>query len=369
MKSITSRVVFSLLILFNLIIFIKLKFFIPQLSGRTHLLDFETYIRLIKDIGTGINPYTVNYMQTLGPPTVFIYFLPFSVFNLPTAKFLYTLLNIICGFAICSAIAKKFFRKNTINWFLLLTLLFFSSFPARFSIEIGQPNLVSGYLITLLICRPKTKITNIILSFLITVKANYIVLLISFVQKNLKLVIKSFFTFILIVVFFFPIIKPAFYSYYLLHKNQNILPVITNRDTLNYYNQSIPARLSTLGFGNLTPGLFLILALITFWTVYKSQNLYLGILASIILSPVSWQHYFAVLYPVFIVSFLKTKGFYKAMALISLFFWWVEFPFLHTAKVNLFTAVLSSHYLISAIVLFFIIYKNINNRTHSFKIM
>lgn len=417
MKFFRPPYIFPILLLFNLLLLIKLRFFLPQLTGNSQLLDLETYYRLVKDVFMGINPYTVSYMQTLGPPTVLFYFLPFSLFNFGTAKFLFTFINMICGIATCYVLAKYFFQNNhsprnashtlevkapnlhTINIFLVLTLIFFSSFPVRFSIEMGQPNLVIGYLVSLLVCsvtRKKDFLTSLqndksmtvsfVLASIIILKTNYLIVLISLLKKNAALMTKTLITIIGIVVLLFPIIKPSFYAYYLTHKTGNLLPSVGNTQELNYYNQSIPARLYTLGLEHATIPLYVVSVLIILWIVYKSGNIILGIIASIILSPVSWQHYYAVLFPIFILVSFPTRStiyidshfrgndkleFYKQRMrsnrfalIISFFFWWIEFPFLHDAEVNLFTAILSSHYLISELMLFFIIFK-LQIRSHS----
>ena len=376
MKLFRPPFIFSILLLFNLLLFIKLRFFLPQLAGNSQLLDLETYHHLVKDVFMGINPYTVSYMQTLGPPTVLFYFLPFSLFSLPTAKFLFTIINIICGFATCYVLAKNFFQNShrprnashtsevktpnlhTINIFLIFTLIFFSSFPVRFSIEMGQPNLVIGYLVSLLVCKANTKYLNVILSLIVIIKTNYFIALISLLKNNSKLTAKTLLIILGIVVLLLPIIKPSFYTHYLTHKTGDLLPSVGSTQEINYYNQSIPARLNVLGLEHTALLFYVVLALIILMCVYRSGNIILGIIASIILSPVSWQHYYAVLFPVFIFTFVNTKNIrYRILLLIAYLFFWIEFPFLHSTSVNLFTALLSSHYLISAIILFTLIFK------------
>ena len=376
MKLFRSPFIFSILILINLLIFIRLRFFLPQMAGPSQLLDLETYYRLVEGVLMGINPYTVSYMQTLGPPTVLFYFLPFSIFSLPTAKFLFTIINIICGFATCYVLAKNFFQNShrprnashtsevktpnlhTINIFLIFTLIFFSSFPVRFSIEMGQQNLVIGYLVSLLVCKANTKYLNVILSLIVIIKTNYFIALISLLKKNATIMAKTLLIILGIVVLLLPIIKPSFYTHYLTHKTGDLLPSVGSTQEINYYNQSIPARLNVLGLEHTALLFYVVLALIILMCVYRSGNIILGIIASIILSPVSWQHYYAVLFPVFIFTFVNTKNIrYRILLLIAYLFFWIEFPFLHSTSVNLFTALLSSHYLISAIILFTLIFK------------
>ena len=155
-----------------------------------------------------------------------------------------------------------------------------------------------------------------------------------------------------------PVVKLSFYTFYLLNKTGNFIPQISNNQQLNYYNQSIPARLNVLGLEHTALLFYVVLALIILMCVYNSGNIMLGIIASIILSPVSWQHYYAVLFPVFIFTFVNTKNIrYRILLLIAYLLFWIEFPFLHNTGVNLFTALISSHYLISAIILFTLIFK------------
>jgi hypothetical protein len=223
----------------------------------------------------------------------------------------------------------------------------------------GQPNLILSYLVTLLICCSNKKYLTTILSFLIIIKANYIITFLAFLKNHIQIITKSAATILFISLILFPLIKPSFYSYYVQYKNQNFTPVTTISDSLNYYNQSLPARLSTLGLKNATIPFYISIAVIILFTVYRTQNIILAILASIILSPTSWQHYFVTIIPIYFVAFAKTKMvIYKALLVAIFFLIWVEFPTLHYLNTNTFTSILSSHYLISSIILFWIIYKN-----------
>src|SRR4030042_3433093 len=105
-KSKIEIYLFLLVLILNFLLFLKLKFFIPQLTGNSTLMDFDAYFRLIGDIKIGINPYTISYMQTLGPPSVFFYFLPFAVFPINIARGIFTFINISCGFSSCFLFAS-----------------------------------------------------------------------------------------------------------------------------------------------------------------------------------------------------------------------------------------------------------------------
>lgn len=356
MKISKSSLITLFLIVLNLALFYKLRFFLPLLSGKAQLLDLETYLRLLSDIKDGINPYTVSYMQSLGPPSVFYYFLPFSIFDLSVSIPLYTLTNIICGFATCFLFSRTFF-EDKLKCFLILTLIYFSSFPVRFSIEMGQPNTVIGLFLTFLICYPRTKYLSFILSLIMIIKTNYFVLLLSFIKSNFWATVRALSYVAIITSLLFAVIKPSIYSYYITEKTGGFL-LNTNNSSFDYYNQSIPTKIGGAIPEKSGVVIYTTIILFIFWKVFKTQNLMLGALASVMASPVSWQHYFAALFPVYLYSIIKTKGILRILSLFAFFLYWIEFPFLHHAQVNLFTVILSKHYLISAMLLFLIISKN-----------
>ncbi|HLE49230.1 MAG TPA: glycosyltransferase family 87 protein [Patescibacteria group bacterium] len=355
-----KKILFWTLLVLNSVLLIKLRHFLPIVLGKNTLLDFDTYFRLTNDIKLGVNPYTVNYMTSLGPPSVYIFFYPFSFLPLTIARSVFSIINISFGILTLVILSSKLFPKNRLLAFLIMFMVFFSSFPIRFSIEIGQPNLVIGCLLALLICYPKNKYLNIILSLATIIKTNYLIALVSFVKSNIKLVFKTVITSVFLIVILFPVVKPSFYSYYIRNIQNNLLPKISKSESTDYYNQSIPARLNVLGVGEFSTSIYIILFLVIIFLIYKSGNVLLGILASIILSPIAWQHYFAALFPVFVVVFKKVgKSIAGRIFLISAYlFWWIEFPFLHQEKINIFTAILSSHYIISVIILFYLIRKH-----------
>src|SRR4030042_4274717 len=346
------------LLIFNFLLFLKLKFYFSRLTGNITLLDFDAYFRLIEEIKKGINPYTIAHMQTLGPPAVFLYFLPFSVFPINIARGLFTFINISCGFLSCFLLASHFLPKGKFSIFLILNLILFSAFPVRFSIESGQPILVICFLVTLLVCKPKTKYSNILLSLVIIIKTNYLIALTALIRKNLKLVIKTILTTLLILIFSFPVVKPSFYSFFISHKTQNILPAPGRNISLDYYNQSIPSTLTRLGVIKYQKEIYIFIILALVYLMIKTSNLSLGILFSIILSPMSWQHYYAAIFPIFVLTFFKlkkTSSFLKIMFLLSGFLWWIDFPLLHQAEKNFVNGLLASHYFISAILLIVIV--------------
>lgn len=345
--------VFPLLVL-NFALFFKLHFFIPQILGYQPMYDFDTYYHLVKDLQGGTNPYTVSYMQTLGPPLLFIYYYPFSLLSLNWARSITSVINIFAGIVVCFLLAKQVKatnKKTRLTAFLGLTFVLFSSFPARFSIESGQPNLLIGLLVTLMLVSQKHK--ELLLSLITAIKTFYLVTLLAFVkrQKVVSLV-KIVYWLILLILISMLVISPNIYAFYFENKFLQIFDQKTPIG-MDYYNQSALSTFNRLGFGVaatfgnqifLTAGSILILL---------TSNIEIGLIMALLLSPVTWQHYFVVLFPILVLNFYKSTNQAKrmtAMIIIS-FFWWVEFPSLHTTKPTIVNGLIGSHYFFSALVL------------------
>ena len=354
-KSILQKrfITLSFLIL-NIILFFKLKLFLPQLTGKAALLDFDTYYRLVRDAKAGINPYAISYMQSLGPPLVFIYFIFYSFLSLVKARAISTLINILVGFSVSWLLAKKYFPKNWINYFLLLNFIFFSSFPMRFSIEMGQPNLIATLLITLILVSKSPFQKSSFLSLLIAIKTFFLFSLLSYLRKNLKIVFKTLFFLGILIIFSFLFIKPAWYRYYLYERLPGIIsPTPKGISTgLDYYNQSLKSTLNRFCLSSLYPSMEIIVFIFLSSLIFSFRSFELSIPSALIISPVSWQHYFAVLFPILISTFVSAKNpLIKIALLFSGILWWIELPQLHNSPTNLINSVLASHYFLSAFIL------------------
>ena len=349
-----------ILFAFNISIFLKLNFFIPQLTGNSILVDFDAYYKLLGDIKEEVNPYTVGYMQTLGPPLVFTYFLPFSFFGLQTARSLFTFINISSGFAVCFLLAKKYSPRKTGLLFLALNSALFSSFPARFSIELGQSNLIATLLATIALTQMGAHKKGVSLAALTIVKTFFAFSLLAFLKKNRKTLLVALFY---LTLFFFVgsiFFKLSWYSFYVREKLPNLFLPNTKAITLtssDYYNQTLITALSRIGLIQFAQPAYFISAVGGAVLVIFTGSLSFSLILSIILSVISWQHYFVVLFPIFVKTFSEMKKSKTNTIIFALaaLFWWIEFPWLHNAKLTLLTGLLSSHYLISAFLLGFLV--------------
>ena len=344
-----NLLLFTLLLL-NIFLLSKLDFFIPYFSGNHSLLDFDAYYYLSLAVRKGINPYLVSTMTTLGPPFVILPFVPFSYLDIVDARVLFSVTSIICGFLSVYLLNKKFF-KGSLATFLIFFGVLFSSFPARFTLGQGQPNLIIMFFITLLIISKSNSVKSLLLVFLYFFKTFFLYMAVILFRGCKSMVIVSLVVATIIGTISLFIIKPEWLVYYFTNLNSSFLQsnIVVG---LDYYNQSIYATLARLDLINLW---LILLALIvfTFYMMIKG-NLLSAVIASIIISPVAWQHYFVILFPIFIIVLKKTNLFnfkYLLLFLLSLFFWWAEFPILHFADKNLATSLLASHYFLSAVIL------------------
>lgn len=352
-----KKIIPVLLALLVVLLFAKLNYVTTLLSGTVPLQDFDAYYRLVAEIRAGSNPYQSQHMQTLGPPLVFTYYLPFSIFEIETARQLTTGINLLAGFAVCYLISKKYFGKK-LNAFLLLSVLLFSAFSTRFSLEMGQPNLVLTLLVTLLVTNKKTFAKSALIALLVSFKTYFVVLVLAFFKKERKVVILSGSLTLMIGLLYLPFIRVEWYDFFLRNKTGNFFAEQTLK-SLDYYNQTIfmsVARLGLIKFALIIQTLSSLLLLAV--TVFTG-SLPLAVLSSVLISPVVWQHYFVIFFPIYFYVFHKVLRDSKLLALwlISLLLWWLEFSSLHQADMGVFNRLLASHYLISGLLLFWVVFK------------
>lgn len=337
-----------LLLLLNSLLFYKLNFFIPYLTGKERMLDFDAYYQLAEDVRNNINPYSVTHMQTLGPPLVILPYIPFSYLTKNLAGAVFSFINISSGFGVCYLLAKHFFNKQKVIYFLGFTLLFFSSFPGRFSIENGQPNLILTFLITFLLVSRKAKFRGLVLAFLIAIKTFFATLLFAFF-KNKKVFRTAILSLGAIGIFSLIFIKR---EWYLDNLASILFSTLQRTGAFDYYNQSWGTFLTRVGLATFHPLIYLSFIIISIYLIIKHSSLLLAIPLTLLMSPVVWQHYFIILFPVYAILLkdLKlNKSFF--LYLLSVIFWWIELPFLHKEKFTALESILASHYFLSAMLL------------------
>jgi hypothetical protein len=323
------------------------------LYGSREFIDFDNYYRMTKDLFAGQHPYRLPYPETLGPPLVFLVFLPLAFLPIAAARSLITFANLFSLYLLSYILAGRFFKKQKTIATLFLALMLLSTFPARFSILMGQPILVTTLFLTLFLVSDKSWMKGGGLALATIIKTFLGIAAFSFIRKERKALI--WFVIILVIITFlsFPVIKPLYYFDFLKERAVGTFFAPTNPQNLDYYNQSVKSTMFRLGVGELYPYIYPILLFLAIFYLIKTANFLAGVVLSLGLSPVCWQYYFVMLFPVMVVLFKKLFCKPKLLVFlgISYFLLWIEFPWLHKMPVNLVNGILASHYLLSALIL------------------
>ena len=351
-------IVFLFLFVVHFLLLIKLNFFAKYVSGNEEFLDFDSYYKLSSDIRIGKNPYRVDYMKTLGPPLVFVYYLPFSFLNLNTARVLNSWINISPGYILCYFLAGAFNKKYKNEVFLFLGTLLFSSFPTRLSLGLGQPILLITLLIGAALTERNKSRSGIFLSVASSIKTFLIFSYLSLLTKRKRILYVTLFCTLFLILLSFLFVKPEYYLFYL---KEEFLKLLTNGVIgLDYYNQSFKSTFHRLFLENIYQIVYYPVLFITSIYIVLSASLEFGIIVSLLLSPISWQHYYVILFPVYVLYFKNIIKSGKVplfiLFILSILLWWIEFPFLHKAEVSILNGLLASHYFFAGFLLTLIIF-------------
>jgi hypothetical protein len=347
-----------LLMLVNVLVLAKVFSVTAFFQQTRNQVDFDkSYYPSVQYIREGLNPYTGSYMQTLGPPLVFLYFLPFSLMDLHTAQTVNLVINLAAGYLTCLVLAVRFFPKVKAIAFGGLSLLFYGSFLSRYSLQMGQPNLVIALLVALVISTVKFR--QFLLCTLVVMKTFFVLPFLPTTSINSKAgrreVIKNAMSLILVLVISLLFIKPAWYKDYSFRRFTTLqffqTPPASN--SLQYENQTFKTTLFRLGLGNIY--IYLYVGLIVFCLVWLlvHPNLEVSLLFSFIISPVLWQHYFIALFPMFVKTFVevRTRSYTMMWMVVAAFvLWWPDLR-LWDWPVNWGTGILASHFFIALAIL------------------
>lgn len=345
------RFITSVLIIANLLILVKVVQVTNLFSPQRQMTDFDIYHQTIQDMRQGVNPYTVSYMQTLGPPITFLYYVPYTFFRLPTAQFVFLVINIFCGYASAFVLARKLQPRKIIPTFLTISILIFCSFLSRYSLQIGQPSLFLTLAISLALSSSGW-IRSFCLVILTVTKAFFALSLLALAKLKTHL-LRTLFLLAIVTILTTPLIKFEWYSYYLQNRFWQNVSSVENSTRLNYENQTLKSTLTRLHIPDTFSFIwFALFVWGSYWAV-KKQSLELGLLLSFLLSPVLWQHYLIALLPLFVWAWYHSSR-HRFLILISFLLWWPDLRFLHAASPTLINGLLASHFFISLLLLTFV---------------
>lgn len=317
--------------------------------------DFNTQYYVPHLVFAGHNPYLGGsglYTPQVYPPTEFIFFLPFSLLPLKLSSYLYTALSILSLIASLFLLAKIFNVKFLSKINLLLMGLVFMMFPVKFTLGMGQINLLVLWLMVYglwLMKKRKEFCVGVVLGVSLVIKLFPILLPVwilvssppatnmrsiagrSFHSNGIRIILGIAFALTIAIVFVLIFIPWEVNLTFL-----KIFPSLLSSWKLDYYNQSLGGfigrswgtdELATI----LKQALSVTLILTTFFVVLKnrkpdiySTGLIFGSLINLnlIVNTFSWQHHFVWLIIPFYSTFfylrkIKAKNIYYLLLTIS----------------------------------------------------
>ncbi|HYD35753.1 MAG TPA: glycosyltransferase family 87 protein [Vitreimonas sp.] len=332
---------------------------VTMLTGGQPLPDFDAYYEIVRQVWLGNHPYRISTMQTLGPPLVIVPFLPFGLISIELGRSFLTLLSLgsvgATGWRLAGTWTKN--HRSRLTGSLVLVVILLTSFPARFTLSMGQPNLIIAWLVTLFLTTDNQFKRGASLALAAIIKTFYGFPALSLLRFDGKSWVSFCLVFGSVLLLSLPWIRP---HYYLDFATQNFVSLVTSTQPavdMDYYNQSLKStfgRFNAIDFYQ--PAMVGFLSVSSLYLLMR-KNYPAAIVLSLILSPVIWIHYFVVLFPVIVgLGAIVKEGYYplrpklflSLVLFVASYLWWTEFPWIHQASKNIFTALLASHYLISA---------------------
>jgi hypothetical protein len=152
-----------------------------------------------------------------------------------------------------------------------------------------------------------------------------------------------------------PLVGSHNYTYYLQNRLEKHIGEPLLIQDVGYYNQSLRATLARLGIAEVYLGATLVFFLVGGFYTYSHKDWSLGILLSLLISPVVWQHYMVLTYPIVYITLLayarkKNLPWHSICASMLLF---SHLPWLHEKSVTFTSGMLASHYFFGVVLLFY----------------
>ncbi len=364
-----KRIFLALLFILHLAIFWKLDLF-SFLLGRVQLWDFDVYHQTAVDVRAGAHPYKLSYMQTAGPPLVILPYIPFSFLPLTVARGLIILLSLVSIFGTSWLLARKVLPKYPLIFALILNFIFLLLFQPRFNFILGQPNLIIMFLITVLLTQKQLvagagssgredtlqkMFIGILFAIISILKTHYVVAWLALLKHSRNTIAFGAVALLTAATIGFFIIKPIYYQDYLTSRLSSHVAQSLVISDVSYYNQSLRATLARVYLADTYAVVSLIILVGAGWYVFKSSDMAAGFLLALLISPVVWQHYMVISYPIIFLttlSYLQHKKFplhlgFAAVLLLS------HLPWLHEKLLSLPLGILASHYYLGLVLLLY----------------
>lgn len=291
-----------------------------------YLPDFNVYYSSATFALHGGNPYLFEGAFTGGflyPPFCLLLFYPFTLLTILIASKLWTVISILC-LLLATWLLLRLYNSDKNNIMVVVAgILVFNYFPVKFTLGMGQINIL---ILLLIVCalfffkKNNNKQTSFFFTLSLMIKYFPLILIpYLLIRKQWNIVTKICLIGVVLAIIGFISLGPSSNIYYLLH---TIPSLSTESNGSYYYNQALSGFLQR-DFGYLSffqlnvirAVLSLLFLIITAWILIKRKiknynpNLEIGIVItlSLLLSSFSWQHHFVLLLIPLIVTYFVIK--------------------------------------------------------------
>lgn len=283
--------------------------------------DFSVYYHAGLSLIQGGNIYHLTSFTIFNyPPLTALAYVPLSFLPYQIAQAIYILTSFISA-CVCVVICFKLLKqKFSFFSYLFVTALFLLSFPTKFTLGMGQSNLIAYLLLLLTVWltrKNKTIFAGILLACAIILKPIFVFFVLFFLlQKSWKTIASCVLTgssVLLLQFLLFRQTESAWQTYFI-----SILPsLFTSKGREVYYNQGLLGTISRLTpndvvrkFG--TWILSLVLLLDVGKNIFKTKhnsNLQLALFMCFLplIDSLSWQHHFVILLFPMMVGFYQLR--------------------------------------------------------------
>lgn len=304
-----------ILIFLTLVLIALTSYRLLSLWGK-FLPDFSVFYFSTLGLLHGISPYSNTHLFTAFIYPIFtnLVYLPFILFPFPISKTIFLCINILLLPLVIYIILRILNKLNLVN-FLVINILASLSFPIKFTLGMGQSNLIAyafllgGYFYFV---NKKQSLSSILTALSVIFKPTFAFLFLFYVlKKQWKTIVVCFY-----VIAAFIIVSGVLFGFNYFADYMAVVPDSAHTWSPEpYYNQGIKAFFSRL-IGNplieqlltyFIDLLFLVTTIYFSWTKKISANsaFSLFLVTQIMIDPISWQHHFVFLLFPFVFAFFQ----------------------------------------------------------------
>jgi len=262
--------------------------------------DFSVFYDAARGLVSHQNIYTLPMFTGLGyPPFTLLPFIPLTFLPYQFAQVMWVLFSFALFLASIYLSLLLIRKKVALTEYCIVFILGFLAFPTKFTLGMGQVNFLALVLL-LLAMRYKS---GVFLGFLFIMKPHFLLFLpLFFLARRWKMIVVSLVTVLISIL----LTGQNLYQYYF----SNVVPqllVFAGRGI--YYNQGLGAFFSRIVpnmlAGQLTTWVSLLCIVGGLWFIWDrrlklEQAVLLFIPIFLLVEPLSWQHHYVFLLPVYI---------------------------------------------------------------------